>query len=222
VGPLSEITHAFDHLLIQLAIIGLKVKVLRCKLWSPLGISPSIKILQVCTLVTNGLCILGVLVGFQDFTTHFLDEVLFQDVTHINNLILLEDTHVALGILSSCVACWPFYFTWTIPPSLFMSLLASFDKRIMQVCGDIMGPRSWEFFQGPLMRHQTWLLISFNGIGFQFMEDYAPSIFLESQALMALYFLYTRFGRVCFSSWKGPTLASIMLMCDMRWPSSYN
>ncbi len=45
VGPMSEITHAFDHLLTQLALVGLKVKVSKCKFWSPLGNSPSIKIL---------------------------------------------------------------------------------------------------------------------------------------------------------------------------------
>ncbi len=35
-------------------------------------------------MVTDGLCILG----FPDFATHFLDEVLFQDMAHIN-----EDEH---------------------------------------------------------------------------------------------------------------------------------
>ncbi len=44
VGPMSEITCAFDHLLTQLALVGLKFKVSKCKLWSPLGIFPSIKI----------------------------------------------------------------------------------------------------------------------------------------------------------------------------------
>jgi hypothetical protein len=44
VGPMSEITCAFDHLLTQLALVGLKVKVSKCKFWSPLGISLSIKI----------------------------------------------------------------------------------------------------------------------------------------------------------------------------------
>jgi hypothetical protein len=48
----------------------------KCKLWSPSGIFPSIEILQGCILVINDLRILGVLVGFQDFVTQFLDEVL--------------------------------------------------------------------------------------------------------------------------------------------------
>ncbi len=31
-GLMSEITHTFDHLLTQLALVGLKVKVSKCKL----------------------------------------------------------------------------------------------------------------------------------------------------------------------------------------------
>jgi hypothetical protein len=103
VGPLNEITRVFDHLLTQLTLVGLKVKVSKCKLWSPSGISPCIKILRGYTLVTNGLCILGMQVGFQDFATHFLDEVLSQDMAHIDDLPLLENAQVVLGILSSCV-----------------------------------------------------------------------------------------------------------------------
>jgi hypothetical protein len=63
-GPMNEITHVFDHLLTQLALVGLKVKVLKCKLWSPLGFSPSIKIPHGYILVSNGLCILSVLMSF--------------------------------------------------------------------------------------------------------------------------------------------------------------
>jgi hypothetical protein len=42
---------------------------------------------------------------------HFLDEVLFQDVVHINDLPFLGDTQTALGILSSCVVRRPFNLT---------------------------------------------------------------------------------------------------------------
>jgi len=48
--------------------------------------------------------ILGVLVGSQNFVTHFLDEVLSQDVVHIDDFPLLKNAWVALDILSSCVA----------------------------------------------------------------------------------------------------------------------
>jgi len=91
VGPMNEITHAFDHISTQLALVELRVKMSKCKFLKPSKISLSIEIPQGCTLVTNGLCILGVPMGFQDFAMHFLDEVLSQDVAHINDIFLLGD-----------------------------------------------------------------------------------------------------------------------------------
>ncbi len=80
-----------------------------------------------------------------------MDEALFQDVAHVDDLPLLGDTHVALGTLFSCVARRPFYFTRTILFfSSFQSFLVGFDEKVMQVCGDIMGLGSWESFKGPL------------------------------------------------------------------------
>jgi hypothetical protein len=151
---MSEITCAFDHLSAQLTQVGLKVKVSKCKLWSPFRISPSIKIPQGYTLVTNGLHILDVPLGSQNFAKHFLNEILSQNVAHIDDFPLLGDTQVVLGILSSCAVHRPSYFTRTIPPSFsFLFLLTVFDKRIMQICGDNMGPRSWESFLGHLAMH---------------------------------------------------------------------
>jgi hypothetical protein len=62
-------------------------------------------------------------------------------MAHIDDFPFLGVAFVALDILSSCVVHQPFYFTWIVPPSSFMFLLANFDKKVMQVCGDIMGPR---------------------------------------------------------------------------------
>ncbi len=58
----------------------------------------------------------------------------------------------------------------------------------MQVCGDIMGPRSLESFQGPLAKRWVQLSISFGGISLFFTEDCAPSTFLRNWALVASYF----------------------------------
>jgi hypothetical protein len=60
---------------IDLTLNPTKVKVSKHKLWNLSKISPAIEIPQCCTLVTYGLCILGVLMGFQNFAMHFLDEV---------------------------------------------------------------------------------------------------------------------------------------------------
>jgi hypothetical protein len=42
---MNEITHAFDHVSTQLALIELRVKVSKCKFWNPSKISLSIEIL---------------------------------------------------------------------------------------------------------------------------------------------------------------------------------
>jgi hypothetical protein len=145
--PSSEITCTFNHLSTQLALVRLKVKVSKCKFRSPSRISPNIKILQGFILITNGLHILGVLMGSWDFAMYFLDEVLSQDMTHINNLPLLRGAHIALSSLSSCVTCQPSNLTWTIFfSSSFLSFLASFNRKVMLVCEEIMGLRLWESF----------------------------------------------------------------------------
>jgi hypothetical protein len=63
-GPLSEIVCTFDHFLSQLTLVGLKVKVLKCKFWSPSKIFLGIEIHQGCILMTYDLHILGVPMGF--------------------------------------------------------------------------------------------------------------------------------------------------------------
>jgi len=50
-----------------------------------------------------------------------------------------------------------------------------------------MDPGSWEFFQGPLVRHQVQLPIPFGGMGLLSMEDCTQSTLLGSWALVASY-----------------------------------
>jgi hypothetical protein len=78
---------------------------------------------------------------------------------YINDLPFSGDTQVVLAILSSCVVHQPSYVTWTIfSSSSFLYLLASFDKNVMHVSGDIMCLVSWESFQGLLVRCQIRLV----------------------------------------------------------------
>ncbi len=69
----------------------------------------------------------------------------------------------------------------------FSTFLISFNRKIMQVCEDIMGIGSWKSFHDLLMRHQTQLSIYFDGICLLSMEDYAPFAFLVSWVLVTLY-----------------------------------
>jgi hypothetical protein len=92
-GPMNELSYAFNHLSTQLAQVGLKVKVSKCKFWGLSRISPGIKILHDYTLVIDGLHILGVLVSFPNFAMHFFDEILSEDMVHINDLPFLGNAH---------------------------------------------------------------------------------------------------------------------------------
>jgi hypothetical protein len=87
-GPMNKIIPTFDHILTQLVLVKLKVKVSKCKFWSQ-RIFSSIEIFQNYILVTNGLHILGVPVGSQNFVMHFLDDVFFLNVMHVDDLSLL-------------------------------------------------------------------------------------------------------------------------------------
>jgi hypothetical protein len=63
-GLINEIILAFDHFSTRLALVGLRVKVSKCKLRNPSRLFLSTYIPQGYTLVINGLHILDVQVGY--------------------------------------------------------------------------------------------------------------------------------------------------------------
>jgi hypothetical protein len=65
----------------------------------------NIEIFQGYTLVKDGFHIWGVLVSYQDFITHFLDEALFHNMAYIDDFLLMKNFQVALDILFWSVSC---------------------------------------------------------------------------------------------------------------------
>jgi hypothetical protein len=63
-GSMTKLSCTFDHLSAQLAQVGLRVKVSKYKCYYLSTIFLGIKILDDYILVTNGLHILGVSMGF--------------------------------------------------------------------------------------------------------------------------------------------------------------
>jgi hypothetical protein len=143
---MSEIICTFDHLLTQLIFIGLKVKVSKCQsaifgvhegslqaykffratLWSQMAYA-----FWVCQWVLRTL---SRIFWMRFYFRTWCISMIFSP---------RRSSHVALGILFSCVTCRPSYLTWIVPlSSSFLFLLAGFEMKIMQVCKDIMGPRS--------------------------------------------------------------------------------
>jgi hypothetical protein len=96
-----------------------------------------------------------------------------------------------MGILSSCVVRQPFYLIRTIfPSSSFLSFLAGFNRKIMSLCRDMMGLGSWEFIQGLLPKTSSAITDFLWWYKFLSMEDYAPSTFLGSWALVPPYLCF--------------------------------
>ncbi len=60
-------------------------------------------------------------------------------MVHIDDLPLLANAQVVLGILFSCVAHQPSYLTQIVPIFCsFLFLLVGFNRKVTQVCEDIM------------------------------------------------------------------------------------
>jgi hypothetical protein len=83
----------------------------------------------------------------------FLDEILFHDVAHINDLFL-GDTQIALGILSSCVIHQSSYFIQiqTIPLFSYFFWWVPI-KKLCKYVGTLWVQGDGSFIQGPLTRH---------------------------------------------------------------------
>jgi hypothetical protein len=87
-----------------------------------------------------------------------LDETLSQDMVHIDNFLFWAVQTLHWAFFSHVSFVDIFYLTQTIPPfSSFLSFLVNFNKKLMQVCEDIMSPRSWESIQGLLARRMAQL-----------------------------------------------------------------
>jgi hypothetical protein len=70
--------------------------------------------------------------GFENFVMHFKNESLFQNMVHIDDFLLLGNTQVVLGILSSCLV-YQLFFSH-LNNSFFKkkkSLLVSFNSKIL-------------------------------------------------------------------------------------------
>ncbi len=89
VGLMNKVIPTFDHLSTHLVWVGFMVKVVKSKLWNPLRISVGVEIPYGCILVTNGLRISGVPMGFLRFCHTFFE----------------------WNFISRCAACqWYFFF----------------------------------------------------------------------------------------------------------------
>jgi hypothetical protein len=143
-GPMNEITCAFDHLSTELTLLGLRVNV-------------KMQTLEFIKDFFKHNDSLGLHFG-HIWLMHFGCASGFSDLCH---------TFFGWGFTSKHGTHWWFSFPRKRPCffghfvficssstflshtnntsfSFFLSLLALFDRKVMHVCGDIIGPRPWE------------------------------------------------------------------------------
>ncbi len=98
----------------------------------------------------------------------------------------MGDVHVVFGILTRCFMQHPSYLLQCTPSfSTFTKFVISFDFSLFQIFGCLLGPRSFDSLEKPLVRKQTSLPIIFNGIKFISTFNIAPTTYFKSWALVA-------------------------------------
>jgi len=144
----------------------------------------------------------------------------------MDDLPLLGDAYIVLGILFSCVV---FVNLFISHEQYLLFLHISFggfwQESYACMCGHY-GFRIMGIFSRPLRNHAQ-LLISFGGIKLLFTEDCAPSTFIGNWALVAPYLCirFRIFDRPILEDYVfqikgGLTHVSIMLTYNTSWPSS--
>ncbi len=100
---------------------------------------------------------------------------------------------MAFEIPICCFVQRPLYLLWCTPASsTFMEPLTSFDSSLHKMFRHLLGPRSFDSLEGPLVHKETSLLITFNGVRLISTSTIAPTSYLGSWTLVALV-IATRF-----------------------------
>ncbi len=181
IGPFSIVSSTFEHFQIELCGIGFSIQPQKCIVWSFFGLPLDFN------TPSEGIRILGVLLGTLTFTSSFIKNALLKDVWHVDLLLRMGDVQVVVGILIHCFMQHPLYFLWRTPP--FSTFTGSFilkNSFLLQMFGHLLGPRFFDNPKGPLVRRRASFPITFGGIEFTLTSTITPTTYLRSWALVTL------------------------------------
>jgi len=161
--------------------------------------------------------------GSQDYATHFLDLALFQNMVHIDDILLIGDTQVVMGILFSSITHWPSNFTQTvISSSFFFVSFGKFRQKNYACMWRHYGFKIVGVFLRPLSEASSltinilwWYRLPFYGI-------LCPVCFLRCWALVHIYVIgFCIFDKpilkeYVFQNLRGFTLASVMFRSNVK------
>ena len=137
VGPPELLRQALPSLEAHFLRIGLRVNRGKCRFLP--GMSIPLESIPEITTVQDGINCLGSPVGSEVFVQEHVTKALDGHLRGTELLSSLRDSQVALLLLSKTVAVRPGYLCRTTPPSEpFLSLLHSFDDKVLNVLEDIL------------------------------------------------------------------------------------
>ena len=188
VGPPARVVEAFSHFVLQLALLGLSVQPPKCVAWSPSGFGVFPVLPEGVSYVTEGIRLLGVPLGTEEYVGGFLSSALEEDRCGLDQLQHLGDPQVAIRILTQVFAQRPSYLLRSCPPTpAFLEGLRDYDSALWQtLLVDILGGvplLSEEELRQPAS--QARLPVAQGGVGLLSTAVLAPIAFLGSFALAA-------------------------------------
>jgi hypothetical protein len=130
--------------------------------------------------------VLGVPIGSEAFTTAAIRAKLEIHVQHLDTLFQLQDSQIALPMLTRCYVQRPSYLARTVAPlPAEIELFHAFDERMLQAFASILGHPSFSSPEHSLAQSQVRLPISMGGVELRSVAETAPAAFLGGWALVA-------------------------------------
>jgi hypothetical protein len=101
-GPLVPARAAFDVYASGMERIGCEVRMGKCAMWGPSGLPADLDLPEEIERPEEGVVVLRVPIGSEAFTTAAVRAKLEIHVHHLDTLSQLQDSQVALPMLTSC------------------------------------------------------------------------------------------------------------------------
>jgi hypothetical protein len=105
----------------------------------------------------------------------------------------MGNVQIAFGILTHCFAQRPSYILLCTPPYFtFTKSLISFNSSFLQVFGHLLGPRSFDILERPIVHKQVSFPITFDVVKLILTVIITPIAYLRNWAFVVLVII-TRF-----------------------------
>jgi hypothetical protein len=135
---------AFDVYASGMERIGCAVRMGKCAMWGLSGLPADLDLPEEIERPEEGVVVLGVPIGSEAFTTAAVKAKLEIHVQHLDTLSQLQNSQVALPMLTRCYVRRPSYLARTVAPlPAEIKLFRAFNERMLQAFASILGHPSF-------------------------------------------------------------------------------